>query len=300
VAGARQIVDPPAFTNLPYGLWDAVQKPSITNPHWQQGITWVERCPDGGTTYDECLAVTGTGEAAPEPPAKTDNVPQTTRGATPFTVYAEFDCSPVGLNDAAQAARDALARVEQQQVERAFFSGTAGGQTVVYPHLAADTEVTDSQGIVLQPAASPVVTGANVDVTDGLGRLESALDDCYGGQGVIHIPRSALPMFAAWNLAIERDGQLYTPSGNRIVVGSGFHNESPSGDPPESRTVWIYATGQVFGYRSDVFFTQPRESLDRAENTYKMIAERTYVLGFECCLLAALVAIGIPTLEVGT
>lgn len=292
MAGARQIIDPPAFTPLPYGLWDSIQHPTIDNPHWQQGITWIERCPDGATTYDECLTVTGTG-APPAPPAKTSNVDQTLRGATPFTVYAEFDCSPVGLLDAATVARDALARIEQVQVERAFFHGTAGGQTTVFPHLAADTEVVDAQGIVLQPVASPIVTGTDVDITDGLGRLESALSDCYGGQGFIHVPHRVFPMLAAWNLAIERDGGLYTPAGNRIVVGSGFDNTAPDGTPAEPRTAWIYATGQVFGYRSDIRFTQARESIDRAENTYKMIAERTYVLGFECCLIATQIALGV-------
>lgn len=292
MAGARQIVDPPGFIPLSYGLWDSIQHPAIDNPHWQQGITWIERCPDGGTTYDECLAVTGTG-APPEPPAKADNVDQTFRGATPFTVYAEFDCSTVGVGDAATAARDALARIEQTQVERAFFHGTAGGQPTVFPHLAADTEVVDSQGIVLQPVASPTVTGSDVDITDGLGRLEAELSGCYGGQGFIHIPHRVFPMLAAWNLAIERDGGLYTPAGNRIVVGSGFENHAPDGTPAEARTAWIYATGQVFGYRGDVKFTRARESIDRTENTYKMIAERTYVIGFECCLIATQISLGV-------
>ena len=53
MAGARQIIDPPVFTTLPYGLWDAAQKPAANGPHWQQGVTWIERCPTGATTYDE-------------------------------------------------------------------------------------------------------------------------------------------------------------------------------------------------------------------------------------------------------
>src|SRR5690606_33000359 len=116
-----------------------------------------------------CLTVTGTG-APPAPAAKTDNTDQTFRGATPFTVYAEFDCSPVGLGDAQTVAAEALARVEAQQVEAAFRTGTAGGVTVTFPHLAADAEVLDTQDIVLQTAATPVVTGA--DVAHALGELE--------------------------------------------------------------------------------------------------------------------------------
>ncbi|HSE07706.1 MAG TPA: hypothetical protein VLB29_03485 [Nocardioidaceae bacterium] len=292
MAGARQIVDPPAFTSLPYGLWDAAQKPTPDNGHWQQGITWIERCPDGGTTYDECLAVTGIG-APPEPPAKADNVDQTFRGATPFTVIAEFDCSPVGLRDAETVASDALARVEQQQVEAAFWTGTSGAQTVVFPHLAADTEVLDTQGIVLQTAASPAVTGA--DVAQALGELEADLATCYAGQGIIHVPRVALPTLAAWNLVEERDGRLYTAAGNLVVVGGGYTGSGPDGSAPAAGTAWIYATGAVFGYRGDVQVTSPRDSIDRSSNTMRMIAERTYVIAFECCLLAAHIVLGVPT-----
>ena len=291
MAGARQIVDPPAFTALPYGLWDTIQHPALP-PHWQQGITWIERCPTGDTTYDECLAVTGTG-APPAPAAKTGNVEQTTRGATPFTVYAEFECSPVGLTDAATVAEDALARVEQQQVEAAFWTGTAGGQTLVFPHLAADAEVLDAQGIVLQTAASPVVTGA--DVAHALGELEAQLAGCYAGQGIIHVPRQALPTLAAWGLVTERDGRLFTSAGNLVAVGGGYPGTAPDGTTPAAGTVWIYATGAAFGYRSDVSFTNVRDSLDRSANTLSMIAERTYVLAFECCLLATHITLGVPT-----
>lgn len=293
MAGARQIVDPPAFTSLPYGLWDAAQKPTPDNGHWQQGITWIERCPDGGTTYDECLAVTGTGGPPPEPPAKADNVDQTFRGATPFTVIAEFDCSPVGLRDAETVASDALARVEQQQVEAAFWTGSAGAQTVVFPHLAADTEVLDAQDIVLQIVASPAVTGA--DVAQALGELEADLATCYAGQGIIHVPRVALPTLAAWNLVEDRDGRLYTTAGNLVVVGGGYTGSGPDGSAPAAGTAWIYATGAVFGYRGDVQVTSPRDSIDRSANTMRMIAERTYVIAFECCLLAAHIVLGVPT-----
>lgn len=292
MAGARQIVDPPAFTLLPYGLWDAVEQRSPGNPHWQQGITWIERCPDGGTTYDECLSVTGTG-APPEPGVKADNVDQTFRGATPFTVFAEFDCSPVGLGDAATVAGDALARVEQQQVEAAFWTGSADAVTVVFPHLAANAETVDAQDIVLQPVASVCVTGA--DAAHALGALEDCLADCYAGQGVIHIPRVVLPTLAAWNLVEARDGALWTTAGNRVVVGGGYTGSGPDGSGPADGTTWMYATGALFGYRGDVRMHSPRDSIDRTANTMRMIAERTYVIAYECCLLAAQITLGVPT-----
>jgi|SRR5687768_4860944 len=289
---ARQLIDLPAvFATLPYGLWDTIQTPSPDGMHWQQGVTWPERCPTGDTTYDECLSVTGTG-APPEPAAKTANVEQTNRGATPFTVYARFDCSPVGLGDAQTAAQDALARVEQQQVETALWTGAAGGQPVVFPHLAADTEVLDGN-IVLQTVASPVVTGA--DAAHALGALEQELAECYAGQGLIHVPRSALPTLAAWNLLEARDGALYTTAGNRIVAGGGYTGSGPDGEAPAAGTTWIYATGAAWGYRSDVYVSQVRDSLNRSANTLQMLAERNYLIGFECCHLAAHIVLGVPT-----
>ena len=289
---ARQLVELPAvFTPLPYGLWDTVQHPAANGPHWQQGITWIERCPVGDTTYDECTSVTGTG-APPEPPAKTANVDQTFRGALPFTVYAEFECSPVGIPEAESIASDALDRVEQQQVEAAFWTGSAGGQQVVFPHLAADTEVLDGD-IVLQPVASPVVTGA--DVAHALGELEQELADCYSGQGLIHVPQSALPTLKAWNLATVVDGRLVTPAGNLIVAGTGYTGSAPDGTAAADGTAWIYATGAAWGYRSDPYVSRLRDSLDRTSNTIRMLAERTYLIGFECCLLAAHIVLGVPT-----
>lgn len=289
---ARQLVELPAvFTPLPYGLWDTVQHPAANGAHWQQGITWIERCPTGDSTYDECLAVTGTG-APPEPPPKTANVDQAFRGATPFTVYAEFECSPVGIPEAESIASDALDRVEQQQVEAAFWTGAAGGQAVVFPHLAANTEVVDGD-VVLQLVATTAVTGT--DVAHTLGVLEQELTDCYAGQGLIHVPRTALPTLAAWNLLREVDGRLYTPAGNLIVVGGGYTGTGPDGAAPAAGTTWIYATGAAWGYRSDVYVSRLRDSLDRSSNTIRMLAERTYTIGFECCLLAAHIVLGVPT-----
>jgi hypothetical protein len=190
-------------------------------------------------------------------------------------------------------ASDALARVEQYQVEAAFWTGAAGGQTVAFPHLAANAEVLDSQQIVLQPVATTCVTG--VDAAHALGALEDCLADCYAGQGVIHIPRIALPTFAAWNLVEARDGALFTTAGNRVVVGGGYAGTGPDGTSPAAGSTWMYATGALFGYRGDVRMHSPRDSIDRSANTMRMIAERTYVLGFECCLLAAHFDLGVPT-----
>lgn len=302
MAGPRQVVDGPSFTALPYGLWDAIQHPTQQGPHWQNGITWIERCPTGDTLYEECIAVTGTGGApATGQATKTSNVTQTNRGATSFAVYAEFDCSPVGLTDAERVAEDALTRVEQWQVERAFWTGVSGkttggvAQTTVFPHLAANAVLLDTAGITLQTAASVAVTGSGDDAAWMLGQLEGNLADCYHGQGYIHVPPEALPTLAAWDLVTEQGDLLYTPRGNIVIVGDGYTGSGPDGAAAPAGSIWIYATGAMFGYRSEVLMQQPPDSFDRVENTYKLIAERVYVLGFECCHLAARLTLGVPT-----
>lgn|SRR5574341_66164 len=303
MAGPRLVVSGPVFTTSPFGLWDAVQKPAVDNTHWQNGITWIDRCPAAETVYDECIAVTGTGGSPAAQDAKSATFSQNYRGATPFAVYVEFDCSGVGVTNAEQIANDALDRVEQYQVERAFWTGTAGAsgevaQTSVFPHLAAITPLTESSSngtITLQTAATQIVTGGG-DAAHNLGNLEAQLADCYHGQGVIHVPVEALPTLVAWDL-VEREGDaLYTARGNRVVVGDGYTGSSPAGVAASDGTAWIYATGAVFGYRATVpVIKEARDGFDRIENTYKMIAERVYVLGWECCHLATLINLGVPT-----
>jgi hypothetical protein len=307
VPGPRQIVDAPTFTSSGFGLLSVVQTPGTGTSHWQNGVTWDSYCPEnmGDTTYDECIATTGAPEGAvPEPSTKTANVERTTRGATPFTAYTRFDCSPVGNADAQRIAINALAQVEEWQVEYTFWTGLVDGRELAFPHLAADATVLDNDDIILQPTASTAVTGSPVDVATGLGRLEKALADCYGGRGVIHVPVDALPTLVAASLVLPVGGrdvssgqfgrQLQTTAGNLVAVGGGYPGTGPDGTDPGSVTTWLYATGPVFMYRSDVQVHPFSSTVDRSNNTVQMIAERTYVLGFDCCLHAVQVELGIP------
>lgn len=304
MAGLRQIVTAPTFTPLPYGLATVTQpQDSTSDPHWMNGVTYTVRCGGGGTTYDECIVVTGTGVAggagAPPPqPTKVANVQQTLRGATPFTCVAEFDCAPVGHVDIDTAAEEALTRVEGWQMERAFWSGFAGpaGQQrrVVFPSLAnSQTAIVDANAVPLQ---SVVVTGNGVGAAfkpaRALGVLEGLLGDCLMGVGTIHIPQFALPSFAGagpTSAIVKQGAQLRTMNGNMVAVGAGYPGTGPDGSAPPAGQTWIYATGPVAMWRSNPRVLNARESFDRAKNTQKMIAERTYVLGWDCCHFAVLV-----------
>lgn len=290
MAGPRLLIDSPlSFSPSPYGLLSVAQAATPQSPHWQNGVTWISNCNDANTTYDECIAVTGVG-SPPEPSPKEAATGLQLRGATPFTVYARFDCSPVGM-DVIALANEALRMDSSRQAEIALWTGVAGAQTVIWPHLAADAMVLDAQNITLQTVP---VTGAADDVASSLGFVEDVLGDCYNGQGVIHIPRLAIPTFDAWGLLKVVRGQLQTINGNLVVAGTGYPGTAPDGTDPTAGTTWIYATGAVFEMHSEARVNTLRESLDRSENTVQSIAEQTYVLGFDCCHVGAIVELGVP------
>lgn len=289
----RRFVPPPPRTPMPYGLLEAVDLRTDADPHWQAGVEWQPLCGGSSTTFDFCV----TGGA---PPRLADTGGRDMRAALPFTVYAEIDCSPVGptwdneMND----ARRLLELTEQYQVERAFWTGQITGLTGlenrVMPHLAANTAVTEQIGgspsnlITLQTAAT-VVSGSAVAATAGIGALEAALAACYDGEAILHVPVQAIPVMAS-NVLFYRDGPaLRTFNGNRVVAGAGYANTSPSGVPAAPGTAWIYATGALFAYKSDVKQFTREQSLDRSVNTLKAIAQRNYVLGWDCCHFAVLI-----------
>jgi hypothetical protein len=295
--GLRQLINAPDFTPLPNFLWDAAQKMDSATPHWRQGVTWQESCGDAATLYDECLAITGTGGAPSPMGSMQPTVTQTTRGATSFTVYAEFDCAPVGnMDEEYNQAEQALLRKESYWASRAFWTGQSDSITSVFPHLAANAVLKDANGYVLQTAASPYITGGD-DVAVVLGALEQNLAQCYGGRGVIHIPYSALPTFISRMLCKQdpADGLLKTTAGNLVVPGPGYTGSAPDGSAAASGTTWIYATGAVFGFRGDVFIRDMPGTYDRAEGTIRKIASRTYLFGFECCHFGALLNLGVPS-----
>lgn len=289
MANGRKLVNGPLFTPRTFGLWSVVQLPTSPD-HWEMGITYEVACPVASLTYDPCLSVTGVG-SAPPPSAKAVTSDFMLRGATSFTAYEEIDCSPIGFYDDAEAkAIDALTRSEMRQVEAAFWTGRAGNQQVVWPHLAAVSPLIEVDGTVLQTAAVTGV-GVVVDPVEGLGILEGQLADCYDGVGIIHLPAKLVSALKGKGL-IERQGaQLRTIAGNLIAVGAGYSGTGPSGQTTTG-ALWAYATGAVFGYRSEIRSFPAQQSFDRNVNTVKAIAERTYVLGWDCCHFAVPISVG--------
>jgi hypothetical protein len=84
------------------------------------------------------------------------------------------------------------------------------------------------------------------------------------------------------------------PGEDLVAAGAGYPGTSPAGAAPATGESWIYATGAVTMRRGDIKTFTLSESINRGNNTIEMIAERTYVLGWDCCHFAILVDIGVP------
>ncbi|WP_405112693.1 hypothetical protein OG559_04285 [Micromonospora sp. NBC_01405] len=215
------------------------------------------------------------------------------RGATAFTIFTEVDCSAPGFWErATETVNDLFTQSEQWQVKRAFWTGQAAGQPVIYPRLAGNTQIVEAgTGVLMQPAASVVVTGATLDVVEGIGRLEAEMADCYDGVDMLHMPVELTPALTNANMLV-RDGSCYrTPKGNLVILGAGYLGTAPDGTQPVS-SVYVYATSALMIYRSAPT-VQPRvSSFSCTENTVKAIVERTYLIGWDCCLKAVNISLG--------
>lgn len=303
---------PDLWENPGYGLLDnVVWLTADPNGHWQGGIQYEANCPQAEVTIMSCFpGVTGDGAAIVEKAATWEHL---TRGARPFTLYDEWDCSPAGqgltideLANARDMALRALSQTAGTKAEYVFWTGDTnnpshgGGPIVVYPHLNGATETFDPSGRILLQPEGDLITGG-LDVVEGLGKLEEAIGDCYRGRAWIHVPSVLAPALFANYLCYERNGKLYTYSGNLVIIGRGYPaSVGPGGVANAAGTTQMWATSPVFGLRATPRAFTTAESLDRSVNTLKSIAEQTYLLGWTCCLIGVTVTTGgMPAGDVG-
>lgn len=187
---------------------------------------------------------------------------------SPFTVYGHFRCSPVGwsVSEAQDKANADLLQSEEFTVERAFWEGSLGN----VPNLAGN--VNGYGPLVLDPAG---------DITEAVASLETYLGEVHHALGIIHMSRAAAVLALADKVIENKSGRLFTLLGTPVVAGSGYTGKGPGDEAPE----FMYATGPMFVYRSDVFTSANREGdlFDRARNDLTAIAERTYTLGVDTC-----------------
>lgn len=285
---------PELFTPGRYGLMSAITwVPEVKG--WQAGIQFDTECSEAAVTINPCV-ISGVSV-----PGKTATYSNLVRGAIPFTLFAEKDCSPPGDNYWEVATTEvtrALNNAAPTQMERVLWTGVAptGGAKNIYPNLTSTSQLFASEyrDLLLQPSAT-LISGVPLDVTEGLGILEETAGQCYDGELTIHVPVRIAAALAARGLCFKDGNVLRTYAGNIVAVGRGYDSTYGTGGTnlTNAGRTWMWATSPIFGIRGPVKTRNNTvESFARDVNTLKMIAEQTVVLGWQCCLAGVLITTG--------
>lgn len=116
-------------------------------------------------------------------------------------------------------------------------------------------------------------TMAGADFATSLGCLEQfAADTGFGAAWVVHTTVRGMAYLTGQNLVVNG----LTPSGARVIVGSGYEN-------PSGTTVPMWVTGQVWASLSD---TDVIETVAYQQNNIEAWARGVAVVAFDPCVLS--------------
>ena len=269
---AVPVAKPTPSLPLRYGIFAAANGPLDLPVHGRNGGVHYETalCGEGFGYEVECIDDQNSKAAA-----WTENGLTSVVGL-PFIVFATMQCGSLGYSFEEERAfiLERLKGVEQAVVEELFSTSTLG----------------QGPGLVTADGIT-TVTGAGDSVGDVLSELERARY-CgftgnltqYGPPGILHV---AIPVFNELKVEhlIEFDGTRWrTPIGTVVSTGC-YANNDPAGAAPADGVFWMYLTGQTTIWRtpdSEVQIAPVEGSLDRTTNQFMMLAEREYVVTYEC------------------
>lgn len=271
------VVPGPKTTPDRYGLLTVTEPQTPEDGHWEGGITWDD---------DLCTSIHSTVNYCPipdsEPNRRILDRDFQSCCADPFTIYASYDCPPIGnvASDAFDIAKKRLDIREGRELERVFWTGITEEGTEVNPSLAFGNSECGSMPIDLTGPGGPVGIVASMAV------LESALGACAPGSGVIHANYGIASFLTANRLIFDKGDAWFTVTGQRLAIGAGYPGSGPGNTSAAPGTTWIFATGPLVIYRSEVRLTPERfvEAMDAKINSVQVLAERTYAVGWSCCL----------------
>jgi len=260
-----------------YGLFSVAQPGDTSDGHWQAGLEFEDAlCAGIRSTLLHC------GEPSPEPAAKVPDPGPIYRSLDPFTLIGSYDCSTGGrrAGDAFDIATRRLLAREEQGVEEIFWTGITIDGTLSSSLATGDTDNTVT--------VTDVTGGTTLDPVTALDVLEEAMGTCVPGQGVIHVPLRAASTLASQFLVVPEGDTVHTHTGNLVAFGTGYPGTGPDNASVADGEAWLFGTGQVMVWKSDTFLTPPdvAAAVDRTVNDLTVFAERTYAVGFSCCLFA--------------
>jgi hypothetical protein len=216
----------------------------------------------GGTAPGVTTATTTAGVTT----AKVSSAPAGTKYAEPFGVYILRECRSVGdINRAKDWATKMLTLAEERGVEAELWARM---------NAATPTNITGATDL------APEIS---------LAQLEENIAGRYDGAAVIHVSTD-LGSYLGTKGAIERHGNhMETVIGNWVVIGAGYPRTGPGG-VPAAGDEWMFATGNLFVDRSNAEVRGPFLAESPRDNTQVVLAERVYVVGWDCTPSAIRVA----------
>lgn len=272
----KGVIPAPKAVPAPYGLFSVadVTKVSASDEHWVGGFDQEsELCSLNASIVDPC--------GAPDIPVVVADGDMSHK-VMPFGIKAIDECFTQGWTVQDRKARviRQLELVTQKAVERELWNGTSaiqGGNDNLY--LSKD-------------GAAEVVSSAVISPRTGIALLQQAFANCgVGGQGVLHMPVSAVEMLGDHMDQDPSKGNILTWGGNKVAVGSGYDGRGP-GDlvpPTNPLIVWIYMTGPISVRLGPNELVTPSEveALDTRTNIMRYVALRPASVDWDgCCHFA--------------
>lgn len=249
-----QQVSAPASVPYRYGLFSVVEPRTASiegttlDEHWRLGVQFTSQsCALIGRTTGPCIE--------PDSPIAAGQVCDILQ-YDPFTVFAFNEDSVPGRT---------LAENEANAIERLVH----GEQFQAEVHL---------RNLLVNATSASVIDATAFPSYIGLGYAEQLISEEYAAQGVIHMDRQTA-MACSLYLRVE-GGRMVTNLGTPVVVGAGY---SRAPFAPKN-TAQIWASGPLVMYRGDI---DTRENaINKPINSVSIIAQRDYVLGWDCSAFA--------------
>lgn len=266
--GPLLAIDGPAPLAPPYSL---INTPDVVasrdGGRWMNGVNIFGYPEDAPSLWAPCSDGTFAvkAEGGEMPVARFD----------PFAVYTPITCSTMGMGSASEFAGRAEIVLEatlSMGVEEGLAKGIPGQDPLAENPFFGDTNLT--------------ILGGTVTPTVGLSFLENAIGTT-GRQGIVHLT-PAVASAVADILCFEEEAgirHVYTASGNRVVIGSGYIGTDPdSGASPAAGQDWIFATGPVEVRVGPLVFNDLAETLERSTNDVTFRAERHVLATWDTAL----------------
>lgn len=260
---APLLVNPPTLTPPRFGLLSVATLVDDPDLHWANGIEY-STSPDPSASAEAVEVKCEPGEAA-----DLDDEPLATVVDGALRVHTGAECKLPGTTreEVAAYVRGALAGGEGPALERAIWHDAET------PIMSADTAL---------PAGDEAVS-----LYTGLGALEAWLYETYGGTGVLHVARAAIPFLQKAHQIKVDGGKLHTVLGTPVSAGA-YPGSGPDKAAPDEGELWIAATAAVQYRRGPV---TTRDTFNHRTNAVTVIAERLYLPSWEHLAGATLITL---------